>query len=151
MPTSRSRWGRYYWGLSFFVAWSVNTPWGHFSAASLDAAVFWPFVALFTVGVLGNGATHLQLRRARPKRYTHYPTGVLFSLVSCPHYTFEVLTWLSFTGASQTYAAALFALATLVTLAFYSKERHDKYREFFDGKAHALYPGHRKALVPFVF
>ena len=109
------------------MAWSVNDGWGHFKSPALDGAVFWPFAGLFVVGVIGNGAAHLQLRMSRPTRDTQYPTGPLFCLVSCPHYSFEVLTWASYTGASQTYGAAAFLLGTLITLLIWSRERHVKY------------------------
>ena len=118
---------RYYWGFAFFTGWCVNKPWGHFSSPTLRPAVFWPFFALFCVAVLGNLASHVQLRVIRATRDTRYPSGPLFALVSCPHYMFEVLTWVAFTGASQTFGAGAFCLATLVTLCFYSRERHVKY------------------------
>ena len=86
----------------------------------------------------------------------------MFSLVSCPHYLAEVLTWFSFAACAQVVAIAvarlklercmqvlpalLFAVATLVILCIYARERHLKYR-----RDYADYPPSRKAIIPFLF
>jgi len=58
---------------------------------------------------LGNLSIHVALRNLRPAgtkvRKIPYPTGnpftALFSLVSCPNYTYEVGAWLSFAIMTQ--------------------------------------------------
>ncbi len=64
---------------------------------------------------LGNLSVHVALRNLRPpgtkERNVPMPTSnpltMLFNLVSCPHYTYEILAWTSFTIMTQCGAGEL--------------------------------------------
>ncbi|KAF2347488.1 3-oxo-5-alpha-steroid 4-dehydrogenase C-terminal, partial [Trinorchestia longiramus] len=95
----------YYWGFTAYVAYHVNHPlFTPPSALQTNIAL-----AAFVVCELGNFSAHWTLRQLRPPgskvRRIPYPdsnplTG-LFSLVSCPNYTYETGAWLSFTVMTQ--------------------------------------------------
>ncbi len=106
-------------------------------------------VVLFFLSIVGNFVHHYKLRLlkldADKTRKRTFPNGLLFELVACPHYTFECLTWLCFAIISNTVASWCFFFATLALLIRWSKERHLNYKRM-EG-----YPGHRKALLPFLY
>jgi len=140
----------YYWG---FAAWN---------AAALFAPSYrgpsGPFVAVgslvFVLAALCNARAHLILRALRTPGSSArtIPRGFLFERVSCPHYLFEILTWVGFTVATQTWAALSFLLLASGILAGWARTRHLAYRRDFDGKeGRELYPPSRRALIPGLF
>lgn len=148
----------YYWFLALFVGWSVNGD--SFVLPSLPLAIFG--AVIFLLGELGNARCHLQLRHFRTKEQDvsltspdtgHIlPHGIFFNLVSCPHYTFEIVTWAGFFIVAWTLPSALLLSFTIITLAIYSDKKHSAYVSEFDGEYdRPLYPESRKRLVPFLF
>ena len=147
----------YYWVFALWVGVSLRHDNGY-------KQTFLSLVAtgsvIFFVGELGNCYCHLKLRTFRmekrpimlSRKSQHVvPHGFLFECVSCPHYFFEILTWLGFFLATMVLSSLLFLLATVVTLVIYSLKKHRAYRQEFDGLAgRQLYPRDRKALVPFI-
>lgn len=109
-------------------------------------------VALFAIGEAGNAWHHLLLRRLRTGDGGHViPRGGFFALVSCPHYLFELVAWAGFFVLRPDEATGAFLLASFVILLVRALNRHRAYRRAFDGReGRALYPPHRKALVPYV-
>ncbi|HEY2405665.1 MAG TPA: hypothetical protein VGI10_06670 [Polyangiaceae bacterium] len=139
----------YYWG---FAVWNA------LSLFSSDyqprwSLLVWPGVLVFALAELGNAMCHVMLRelRASDSQARAMPRGFLFEWVSCPHYLFEILSWLGFAMAVQTWAALCFALLGAGILAFWARTRHAAYKKDFDGVTRELYPAARRALVPFVF
>ena len=65
----------------------------------------------FQFGEIGNLSTHLAFKNMRPPgtktRVIPMPNGnpfcALFNLVSCPNYTYEVISWVGFTVLTQTF------------------------------------------------
>ena len=116
---------------------------------------------MFLIGEAGNCFCHLKLRAFRKEKRAGWlspnsqhvlPHGFLFDCISCPHYSCEILSWLGFFLASWTLPAALFLLATIITLFVYAHKKHKAYQQEFDGLAgRELYPRNRKVLIPFVF
>ena len=84
----------YYWGFAAYVAYHVNHP---LYTSPSQLQVF-SCLAAFTACQLGNFSIHLLLRNLRPAgskvrkipRPDGNPLTGLFSLVSCPNYTYEV-------------------------------------------------------------
>jgi hypothetical protein len=52
------------------------------------------------------------------------PKGFLFNLVSCPNYTFEVLSWVGFSVMTQIPFAYLFTLIGFIQMADWAKKKH---------------------------
>ena len=103
-------------------------------------------VALFIVGTAGNFYHHKLLADLRKNSLDYFiPKGGLFERVVCPHYLFEIGTWIGIFLMSR-HLAALLVLTFIVmyltarslrTLQWY----HDRFPDF---------PKDRKAILPFV-
>lgn len=115
----------------------------------------WVGIAVFAVGEIGNFYHHLILRRLRkdPTQQGHsIPRGGMFKWVSCPHYFFEVLSWLGFFLATLCLASLGFLVISLVVVAARAMDKHKVYLKEFDGQeGRELYPQGRKAMIPFLF
>ena len=95
----------YYWGFAAYVSYHVNHP---LYTAPCDAQVY-AGLAGFLLCEMGNFSIHWALRCLRPAgskvRKIPVPTGnpmtCLFSVVSCPNYTYEIGAWICFSIMTQ--------------------------------------------------
>lgn len=120
---------------------------------------------------LGNLSIHLLLRDLRPagskERKIPYPNAnplsQLFNYVSCPNYTYEVASWVSFTILTQCLPgenlykierfnhsqikilAALFTLAGFLQMKIWADGKHRAYKKEFPN-----YPKSRLPIIPFI-
>ncbi|XP_057789213.1 uncharacterized protein LOC131006087 [Salvia miltiorrhiza] len=103
---------------------------------------------LSLVGLSGNLYHHYLLSKLRKKDGKGYeiPRGGLFNLVVCPHYLFEITTFVGFSFISQT----MFAYACAVGVAFYLLGRSHATRKWYVSKFEN-FPKNVKALIPYVF
>lgn len=91
----------YYWLFAMYVAYPVNHP--LYTAPS--QLQFLSGLITFALCELGNLSIHIALRNLRPAGSTvrkipvstGNPFTVLFNLVSCPNYTYEIGSWIGFT------------------------------------------------------
>lgn len=140
----------YYWGFAVWNAWSLTAP-------SYEAPAGWLVLAglvTFVIAELGNARAHRLLRDLRPlgTKQRKIPRGFLFEQVSCPHYLFEILSWVGFALLTQTWAARAFLLLGACILGSWAHARHVAYRKDFDGvDGRELYPATRRALIPGIF
>jgi len=138
----------YYWGFAAYVAYHVNHP---LYTAPCETQVY-ASLAAFVLFEVGNFSIHLALRNLRPpgtkERRIPYPTSNpltgLFSLVSCPNYTYEIGSWVAFTVMTQCLPAGIFALAGAYQMTVWALGKHKNYRKEFKD-----YP-RRKAIIPFL-
>src|SRR6478609_7062415 len=140
----------YYWGFGAWIAWSVTAPTERPPLLSLQVLG----LAWFVLAEAGNARAHLMLRALRTPggREKPIPRGFLFETVSCPHYLFEILSWVGFNLVTQTWAGLAFMLVGAGILGSWAHTRHVAYRKEFDGvDGRELYPARRRALLPFVF
>ena len=140
----------YYWGFGAWIAWAVTrtTQPGPLVSAQVAGLL------LFIVAESGNARAHRLLRdlRAPGGREKQIPRGFLFGRVSCPHYLFEILSWVGFNLVTQTWAGVAFMLVGAGILGAWAHARHVAYRKEFDGQdGRGKYPDQRRALIPFVF
>ncbi|KAJ1523826.1 hypothetical protein ONE63_010384 [Megalurothrips usitatus] len=139
----------YYWLFTAYVAYHVNHP---LYTAPSDLYIY-AGLGFFLFCELGNLSIHVALRNLRPPgtkvRRIPVPTGnpltVLFNLVSCPNYTYEVGSWLGFTIMTSCLPAGLFTLAGFYQMAIWALGKHKAYKKEFPN-----YPKGRKAILPFV-
>jgi very-long-chain enoyl-CoA reductase len=140
----------YYWG---FAAWNAFS----LTSASYREPALWLVVvgvALFVIVESGNARAHRMLRDLRPlgTKTRVIPRGFLFEQVSCPHYLFEILSWVGFALVTETWAARAFLVVGAGILGSWAHARHVAYRKDFDGQeGRELYPSRRRALIPGVF
>lgn len=141
----------YYWMFGLYIGYYVNHP--LYTPPSYGDIQIYSALGAFIFSELGNLSIHLALRNLRPagstERKIPVPTGnpftYLFSLVSCPNYTYEVLSWLSFTVMTQCLPAGFFAVAGFYQMAVWALGKHRNYKKEFSS-----YPRGRKAIVPFL-
>ncbi|KAH6829521.1 3-oxo-5-alpha-steroid 4-dehydrogenase family protein [Perilla frutescens var. hirtella] len=105
-------------------------------------------LVLFLVGISGNFYHHYLLSKLRQKNDKGYklPQGGLFSRVVCPHYLFEITTFVGFSLISQT----IYSYLCAVGVAFYLLGRSYTTRNWYLSKFEN-FPKSVKALIPFVF
>lgn len=140
----------YYWGFGAWIAWSVTGKPEHAPRPSLVALG----LCLFVLAEAGNAHAHRLLRDLRTPggRERQIPHGLVFQRLSCPHYSFEVLTWVGFNLVTQTWAGIAFMLVGAGILGAWAHTRHLAYRREFDGQdGRQRYPARRRALIPFLF
>lgn len=142
--------------LGFWNGWSVNF---HLGYLIYNPILFWVGVIIFFTGQVMSLWTRIKLDRIRKKsshndvmRYYTIPKGWMFEYISCPHYLFEVISFIGFALASLTFAAILFAVVTLIVALWRARLRHHYYKNIFDGiNGRMRYPTRRKALIPFIY
>ncbi|KJZ80447.1 hypothetical protein HIM_00297 [Hirsutella minnesotensis 3608] len=137
----------FYWAMAGVVAaYSLYSP------RSLAARANLPIVdavgaLIYLFGETGNAMVHLYLSSLRSAGGTErkIPAGWGFSLVTCPNYMYEILSWVGVIIASRDWAVALFIAvggAQMYTWArgkesAYRKEFGDKYKK----KRYVILPG----------
>lgn len=140
----------YYWGFGAWIAWSVTAP----SARVLPLLVQALGLLIFVCAETANAHAHRVLRdlRAPGSGQRQIPRGFVFRRLSCPHYFFEILSWVGFNLVTGTRAGLAFMLVGAGILSAWAHTRHAAYRKEFDGQdGRELYPTERRALVPFLF
>uniref|UniRef100_A0A8C4TV23 3-oxo-5-alpha-steroid 4-dehydrogenase C-terminal domain-containing protein n=1 Tax=Falco tinnunculus TaxID=100819 RepID=A0A8C4TV23_FALTI len=132
----------YYWGFAAWLAYYINHP---LYTPPCNTYVF--------LCEAGNFSIHVALsdlrRNGSKTRKIPYPTKNpftwLFFFVSCPNYTYEVGTWISFTIMTQCVPVGLFTLLCFIQMTIWAKDKHCTYlREFKD------YPSLRMPIIPFL-
>lgn len=105
-------------------------------------------LVVFVVGISGNLYHHYLLSKLRQKNDKGYkiPRGGLFSLIVCPHYLFEITTFVGISLISQT----IYSYLCAVGIAFYLLGRSYVTRNWYLSKFEN-FPKSVKALIPFVF
>ncbi|XP_075217305.1 trans-2,3-enoyl-CoA reductase Sc2 isoform X2 [Lycorma delicatula] len=139
----------YYWLFTAYVAYHVNHPL-YTSPCILQVYIG---LASFVISELGNFSVHMALRNLRPpgtkvRRIpvaTGNPFTTLFNFVSCPNYTYEFFSWVSFTVMTQCLPAALFTFAGMYQMTIWALGKHRNYKKEFSN-----YPKQRKAILPFL-
>eukprot|EP01041_Mallomonas_annulata_P007384 gene7384-15077_t len=136
----------YYWSFGAVIGYPLCHP-GY--KAPEDTQVY-VGLAIFAFSELGNLICHLMLRNLRAKEGSlqrPIPKGFLFDYVSCPNYTFEVLSWVGYSIMSQIPFSYLFTLIGFMQMADWALKKHKGYL-----KSHDEYKGlRRKAIIPFIF
>ncbi|XP_068043726.1 trans-2,3-enoyl-CoA reductase-like isoform X3 [Anomalospiza imberbis] len=77
---------------------------------------------------------------------TYNPFTWLFLLVSCPNYTYEAGSWISFTVMTQTLPVGIFAFLMVIQMSLWAQKKHKLYLKRF-------YPEVRRkaAMIPIIF
>ncbi|KAM6398200.1 very-long-chain enoyl-CoA reductase isoform 6-T7 [Pluvialis apricaria] len=141
----------YYWGFAAWLAYYINHP--LYTPPSYGKKQINFAVIMFLLCEAGNFSIHVALsdlrRNGSKTRKIPYPTKNpftwLFFFVSCPNYTYEVGTWISFTIMTQCVPVGLFTLLCFIQMTIWAKDKHCTYlREFKD------YPSLRMPIIPFL-
>jgi len=138
----------YYWGFAALISYYINHQ--NYTAPSSNLTCY--ALIAFLLCEFGNFSIHVLLRNLRPapsKVYKiPYPNGnpftLLFNLVSCPHYTYEIGSWLSFAIMTQSAPAFIFMFCGAAQMTNEAQGKHYYYRKKFKN-----YPRSRSAIFPF--
>lgn len=141
----------YYWGFAAFMSYFINHP--LYTPPLLGSLQIYLGLAGFVICELGNYSIHTLLRDLRPpgtkERKVPYPNSnpltAMYNFTSCPNYTYEVGSWVSFTFMVQALPAALFTLAGFVQMKIWADGKHRNYKKEFTN-----YPKNRKPIIPFL-
>ena len=122
------------------IGWLNRNPW-----TAVDVW-FGLGIFIFVVGMSGNFYHHKLLADLRKNSLDYFiPKGGLFDYVVCPHYLFEILTWLGIALLSRHLAAWM----TLLFIIFYLSARALRALRWYHSKFTG-FPKDRKAILPFV-
>ena len=133
----------YYWSFAAFI--------GYFLCHPLYTAPTHGFehIAAGVMGLfeLGNLLVHLQLsgmRKVEGETTRNVPKGPLFALVSCPNYTFEVLSWVAFSAGTNIAMSWVFTLVGLLQMTEWAIKKHKGYIKADPANKK------KKAIIPFL-
>lgn len=75
-----------------------------------------------------NGYCHLKLKALRPKGSTEHllPRGLFFDSITCPNYTFEILSWFSFYLFTRVFASLLFTIFGLAQMFIWAEKKTEQ-------------------------
>lgn len=112
-------------------------------------------ISIFVIGQLGNFYHHWILARLRPSSTKEkdessngykIPTSGMFNLVTMPHYTFELVSWLGVSVVAGSLNSLLVVAGMTSYLAGRSVATKNWYLKNLKG-----FPKERKAIIPFLF
>jgi len=133
----------YYWMFAAIIGYFLCHP-DYTPATHNNAAIA---IGGWAVSELLNFAVHMQLSFMRPKEgdtTRKAPRGGLFSIASCPNYTFEVLGWVFYSYGTSILMSWGFTLVGFLQMTDWALKKHRAYcRDEPDLKK-------RKAIVPFL-
>ena len=135
----------YYWSFAVVIGYSLCHP--KFSGPSADSSIASIAACLMVLFELGNFAVHVQLssmRKEEGETTRNVPKGPLFALVSCPNYTFEILSWVAFSLGTGLWESWLFTFVGLAQMTQWALKKHKDYIK--------ADPANRKktSIIPFV-
>ncbi|KEG06855.1 putative 3-oxo-5-alpha-steroid 4-dehydrogenase [Trypanosoma grayi] len=134
----------YYWSFALFIGYVLCHP--SYTEPSSRTVVNASAAAMVLFETL-NFAVHKQLsgmRRSDGDTTRTVPGGPLFSLVSCPNYTFEVLSWVAFSVGTSMMSSWFFTFAGLLQMAEWAVKKHKGYVRSDPAVKK------KKALIPFI-
>lgn len=109
--------------------------------------LFYTGIVFIVIGEAGNFYHHKLLADLRKKEQGYYlPCGGWFEYVTCPHYFFELVTWLGIVLVSRHFFTVLVFIAMFGYLAARSIKTRQWYLERFPS-----YPAQRKFMIPYIF
>ncbi|WYZ36778.1 hypothetical protein EsH8_II_000284 [Colletotrichum jinshuiense] len=137
----------FYWAFSgLLCAWHIYSPTSSTALARNDAVdVLGTIIFLF--GEASNAIVHLNLASLRSLGGTErkIPRGYGFSVVTCPNYMFEIISWIGVIVTSRSWAVAVFIIVGAAQMASWAKGKERAYRkefpETYKKKKFVLLPG----------
>ena len=137
----------HYWVLSgLFLGYFIygpNAP----TAGQMEPSSTSLGLLLYGIGELGNLQSHLTLRGLRSEggKERGIPRGRVFSLVTCPNYMFEILSWIGVAVVTRSLATVVFAAISAAQMGQWAHKKERRYRsefgENYKNKRYFLFPG----------
>ncbi|XP_062843371.1 trans-2,3-enoyl-CoA reductase-like 2b [Trichomycterus rosablanca] len=139
----------YYWGFAAWLSYYINHP--LYTTPLYGKLQIYSSFITFLICETGNFFIHLKLNKtssngSRPTQIPYpskNPFTWLFFFVSCPNYTYEVGSWMSFTVMTQCVPVGVFTLIAFVQMTIWARGKHQTYmKECKD------YPELRTSIIP---
>jgi len=135
----------------FFIGYEVSNR--DFGKTERNNCVCIPTIT-FLIGIATSFYFHIQLRRVErlPNFNVGIPEGVIHSWIAFPHYTSEIITWVSFAFLTcPSRSVMLFALAISVILIIRAQYQSNKLMRLFRGKDGQPAYNSKYKIIPFVY
>jgi very-long-chain enoyl-CoA reductase len=112
----------YYWLFAFWITLSILK---HQQVSSFLSKIS---IILFFIFEILNFHCHVYLRNLRPKGSTEYclPKGLFFDSITCPNYTFEILSWISFSLFSSVLSSYVFTFAGAAQMFVWAEKKRKR-------------------------
>ncbi|KAF2273328.1 synaptic glyco protein SC2 [Westerdykella ornata] len=139
----------HYWLLSglnsAFWIYSPNSP----TAGPSNPLITYTGIALYVIGELCNFSTHMTLRNLRRPGSTDrgIPKGLGFNIVTCPNYTFEIISWVGVWLVTWSLSTAVFLVAAIAPMTAWAVKKEKRYRKEFGDK----YKRKRFVIMPGIY
>uniref|UniRef100_A0A8B9UVQ3 Trans-2,3-enoyl-CoA reductase like n=1 Tax=Anas zonorhyncha TaxID=75864 RepID=A0A8B9UVQ3_9AVES len=141
----------FYWGFTSWIAYYINHPrytppsFGHRQVSLAALGFLMCEAGNHFINVALAHQNHSGSKACFPSP-TYNPFTWLFLLVSCPNYTYEVGSWISFTVMTQTLPVGIFAFLMVIQMSLWAQKKHKLYLKKF-------YPEVRRkaAMIPIIF
>ncbi|KAM6150754.1 trans-2,3-enoyl-CoA reductase-like [Erethizon dorsatum] len=139
-----------YWGFTSWIAYYINHP--HYTPPSFGNRQIAVSAINFLICEAGNHFINVIL--AHPNHTgnnacfpspNYNPFTWMFFLVSCPNYTYEIGSWISFTVMTQTLPVGIFTLLMSIQMSLWAKRKHKFYLKKFSSCMHR-----KSAIIPLV-
>ncbi|KAH6688550.1 3-oxo-5-alpha-steroid 4-dehydrogenase [Plectosphaerella plurivora] len=138
----------YYWALSgLLCAWEIYAPWSASAKADDGATTAVIGVLIYLFGEISNAIVHLNLASLRSPGGTEraIPRGYGTSLVTCPNYMFEIISWIGVAIALCSWSTTIFLSGGTYQMLAWAKGKERAYRkefpETYKKKKFVLLPG----------
>ncbi|KAB0354288.1 hypothetical protein FD755_022826, partial [Muntiacus reevesi] len=140
----------FYWGFTSWIAYYINHP--RYTPPSFGYRQVAVSAINFLICEAGNHFINVVL--AHPNHTgnnacfpspNYNPFTWMFFLVSCPNYTYEIGSWISFTIMTQTLPVGIFTLLMSIQMSLWAQKKHKIYLKKFNSYMHR-----KSAMIPFI-
>uniref|UniRef100_G1L118 Trans-2,3-enoyl-CoA reductase-like n=1 Tax=Ailuropoda melanoleuca TaxID=9646 RepID=G1L118_AILME len=140
----------FYWGFTSWIAYYINHPW--YTPPSFGNRQVTVSAINFLICEAGNHfinvilahPNHTGINACFPSP-NYNPFTWMFFLVSCPNYTYEIGSWISFTVMTQTLPVGIFTLLMSIQMSLWARKKHKIYLKKFNSYMHR-----KSAMIPFI-
>ncbi|XP_012864442.1 PREDICTED: trans-2,3-enoyl-CoA reductase-like [Dipodomys ordii] len=140
----------FYWIFTSWIAYYINHP--RYTPPSFGTRQITVSAINFLICEAGNHFINVML--AHPNHTgnnacfpspNYNPLTWMFFLVSCPNYTYEIGSWISFTIMTQTLPVGIFTLLMSIQMSLWAQKKHKIYLKKFNSYVHR-----KSAIIPFL-
>ncbi|XP_050005643.1 trans-2,3-enoyl-CoA reductase-like [Alexandromys fortis] len=140
----------FYWGFTSWIAYYINHP--RYTPPSFGNRQIIVSAINFLICEAGNHfintvlahPNHTGSNACFPSPNCN-PFTWLFFLVSCPNYTYEIGSWISFTVMTQTLPVGIFTVLMSIQMSLWARKKHQIYQKKFNSCVHR-----KSAIIPFI-
>ncbi|XP_037386288.1 trans-2,3-enoyl-CoA reductase-like [Talpa occidentalis] len=140
----------FYWGFTSWIAYYINHP--RYTPPSFGSRQVTVATVNFLICEAGNHFINVVLSHLNHTGNSacfpspnYNPFTWMFFLVSCPNYTYEIGSWISFTVMTQTLPVGIFTLLMSIQMSLWAQKKHKLYLKKFNSYTHR-----KSAMIPFI-